>query len=55
MSNKLCLSMDAVKLKHCLPREVLRSPSLEVLWSCGDVVLSCLVNGHDGMGWDWAW
>ena len=34
-----------------LPREVVGSPSLEVLQICGDVALRDIVSGHDGMGW----
>ena len=35
---------------HGLPREVVQSPSLGVIRSCGDVALRDVVSGHGG---DW--
>ena len=35
---------------HRLPREVVESPSLEVLKNCGDVAHGDVVSGH---GWGW--
>ena len=39
---------------HRLPREVVESPSLEVLKNHGEVALGDLVSGHGGMGWGWS-
>ena len=40
---------------HGLPRELVVSPSLEVLKNCGDVALRDVVSGHGGdrLGLDW--
>ena len=35
---------------HRLPRELVVSPSLEVLKNCGDVALRDVVSGHGGDG-----
>ena len=39
---------DAVAQRH---REVVESPSLEVLQNHGDVVPGDVVSGHGGVGW----
>ena len=36
-----------------LPREVVESPSLEVIQDRGDVALRDVVSGHGGVGWGW--
>ena len=38
-----------------LPREVGKSPSLEVLKKHGDVALRDVGSGHGGEGWGWTW
>jgi len=38
-----------------LPKEVVESPSLEVLQNWGDVALRDMASGHGGMGWGWTW
>jgi len=40
----------AVLQWHRLPREVVESPSLEVLKNCVDVALRNVVSGHGGDG-----
>ena len=36
-------------------QEVVKSPSLEVFKSHGDVALRDVGSGHGGVGWGWAW
>ena len=52
---KKLLSGRVVRYWDRLPREVVGSPSLEVLQNRGDVALRDVGSGHSGVGWGWIW
>ena len=47
---KIFSSERVVRQRHRLPREVVQSPSLEMLKKRGDVALRDVVRGHGGDG-----